>query len=265
MRQVVAVLFFLLLAAHAFAKNSKKTLLRVHVQENQESLNEKNQPSEESFQVGQFNGSLQVWVAMVVWDDRTVSATLDITNPGKESILLVPSQLVVFLPNGHSYRPFNRADVLEQAYALKNQKRAQTYSGYNPPPVTSFTSDCSLNGSTASCRTTADQSTQAGYAVGFALGAAIKTAIADRTFNKYIKQVQDEYLVSQQIAPGARVAGYVDFYVEDTHGGPFTLRVPAGGTFSGTPAPGKMAEQRTTYDFVFGPELITVDLAKDGH
>jgi len=70
---------------------------------------------------------------------------------------------------------------------------------------------------------------------------------------------------SQQIAPGARVLGYVDFYVEDVHGGPFILRVPAGGTFWWAPAPGKMAEQKTTYDFVFGPELITVDVAKDGH
>ena len=58
MRQVIAVLFFLLLAAHTFAKNPNKTLLRVHAQENQESLNEKNQPSEEAFQVG----SPQFWM-----------------------------------------------------------------------------------------------------------------------------------------------------------------------------------------------------------
>lgn len=104
-------------------------------------------------------------------------------------------------------RAYNRADVLEQANAAKDEKAARAYPGYNPPPVTTFKTNCSLNGDTASCLTTPDQSPQAGYALGYALGAAIRTAIAKHTFNTYIRQVEKEYLVSQLIASEATEVG----------------------------------------------------------
>ncbi|HEY2118361.1 MAG TPA: hypothetical protein VGH37_04180 [Candidatus Acidoferrum sp.] len=162
--------------------------------------------------------------------------------------LFVPSTIVVILPNGHSYRPFNQADVLQQAYAMENARTASAYSGYNPPPVTTYNTNCSLNGDTASCRTTADQSAQVGNAVGYALGATIKSAIARHKAEKYIKQVKEGYLVSQQIPLGATVIGHVDLYVEDVHSGPFTVRIPAGDK---------------TYDFVFGPEVIPLEVPKE--
>jgi hypothetical protein len=103
-------------------------------------------------------------------------------------------------------------------------------------------------GDTASCQTTADQSVQAGYAAGFALGATIRSAFARHKAEKYIKQIKEGYLVSQQIPLGATVVGYVDLYVEDVHAGPFTIRVPAGDK---------------TYDFVFGPETIVFEVPKE--
>lgn len=54
--------------------------------------------------------------------------------------------------------------------------------------------------------------------------------------------------MSQQIPIGATVVGSVDLYVEDVHAGPFTIRVPAGGK---------------TYDFVFGPEVTTLEIPKE--
>ena len=42
--------------------------------------------------------------------------------------------------------------------------------------------------------------------------------------------------------------GYVDLYVEDVHAGPFTVRVPAGDK---------------VYDFVFGPEVTTIEIPKE--
>jgi len=139
--------------------------------------------------------------------------------------------------------------VLQQAYALENSSVASTYSGYNPPPVTTYNTDCSLNGNIASCRTTADQSAQAGYAVGYALGASIRSALVRHKAEKYIKQIKEGYLVSQQVPLGATVIGQVDLYVEDVHSGPFTVRVPAGGD--------------KTYNFVFGPEVITFQVPRE--
>jgi hypothetical protein len=74
--------------------------------------------------------------------------------------------------------------------------------------------------------------------------AAIRNAIAREHADKYIKQVKEKYLVSQQIQPGDMLVGYVDIYIEDVHSGPFTLRVPVGDK---------------TYNFVFGPEAIALE------
>jgi hypothetical protein len=108
-------------------------------------------------------------------ENKTASVLLVLQNQSEKGNasaqqLFVPSTIVVLLPNGHSYRPYNQADILEAAEAIRNRGSANTYSGYKPPPITTYNTDCSLNGSTATCRTTADQSEQIGYAVGFALG-----------------------------------------------------------------------------------------------
>jgi hypothetical protein len=84
----------------------------------------------------------------------------------------------------------------------------------------------------------------------------IRSAVQRSKFKKYIEQVKKTYLVSQEIGPGDTVTGYVDLYLEDIHNGPFTVRVPAGGTTWFAPTPGQLAVQKTTYDFRFGPELI---------
>lgn len=183
------------------AKPKKQVMLQAHAQTNQESIDLTGQHGKQDFLVRESDSSLEIWGGMVTNDEHTVHLTLEITNYGNVTKLFVPSQIVVVLPNGHSYRPYNRADILDQAYAAKNNAKAQAYSGYNPPPVTQYTTDCSLTGNTAFCRTTPDVSAQAGYAVGFALGALIRTAIAEHSFNKYIKQVQEEYFVSQEISP----------------------------------------------------------------
>jgi hypothetical protein len=133
-------------------------------------------------------------------ENRTASVLLSIQNQSDQK-LFIPSTIVVILPNGHSYRPFNPADVLQAAEAMKNRSSADAYSGYNPPPATTYNTNYSLSGNTASCRTTADQSQQVGYAAGFALGAAIRNAITRTLANEYIKQVKEKYLVSRQSNP----------------------------------------------------------------
>lgn len=77
-KKVTIVLVPALLAASTYAKD-KKVMLQVHAQANRKSLDSKNEHSENDIQVGQGDSSLQVWAALVTWDDRTVSATLQIT------------------------------------------------------------------------------------------------------------------------------------------------------------------------------------------
>lgn len=236
-------------------RNSTKIALRPHVQANQESMDIKGQHGKSDIVAREWDGSLyaEATLAYFEGDARTVYLFLAIKNqsadvPPPPSQLFIPSTILIVLPNGHSYRPFNQTDVIQAAQAIENRRVANTYSGYNPPPVTSSNTNCSLSGDTASCRTTADQSAQAAYAIGYALGAAITNAFAIQKAKKYIQQVKTDYLVSQQIPLGGTVIGYVEVYIEDIHSGPFTVRVPVGGD--------------KTYDFVFGPEEIPVPAEK---
>jgi hypothetical protein len=242
-------------------KTVKRTALQAHAQATQDSMDVTGKHGDHDVVVREWDGELDVEASLIYWegDERTVSLVLAIEYPTNQDQaplarpkppqqLFAPSTILVLLPNGHSYRPFNQVDVLQAAYAAEKGNLANTYSGYNPPPVTTYNTDCSLNGDTASCRTTADQSAQAGYAVGFALGAAIKNAFARHKAEKYIKQVKESYLVSTQIPLGAKVMGYVDLYVEDVHSGPFTVRIPVGDS---------------THDFIFGPEVITSEIPKE--
>jgi hypothetical protein len=258
MRRVflLIILFVSLLAA---ADDKKKLLLKPHAHESQQSLDMTGQHSDKDVILWQWeeptiHQTLAVSASLIVWDSpgNGASLVLEITNPPTkagaphEEVTFVPSQIVVLLPNGNSYRPYHYHDVLEEAIATKENRVAQAYSGYNPPPVSNSNTTCSLNSNTANCRTTPDQSTQAGYNFGFALGAAIRGAISGHRAEKYIQQVKEKYLKSQVISPGTTIQGYVDLYVEDVNEGPFTVMIPAG---------------EKTYTFVFGPELVTVDKA----
>jgi len=231
----------------AKGKAERKIALRPHPQANQDSFDATGNHSEKDFVARESDGPLDVQASLMYWEgeNRTASVLLSIQNQSDQK-LFIPSTIVVILPNGHSYRPFNQADVLQGADEMKNRRSAEAYSGYNPPPATTYNTNCSLSGSTASCRTTADQSQQVGYAVGFALGAAIRNAIIRTHANEYIKQVKEKYLVSRQIQSGDTLVGYVDIYLEDVHSGPFVLRVAVGDK---------------TYNFVFGPESIAMEFS----
>jgi hypothetical protein len=236
------------------SKTDRKFALQPHPQPNQDSMDITGKHSDRDITVREWDGSMSVEAMLGYSGDseRIVNLLLGIENrpnevPPPPSQLFVPSTILVVLPNGHTYRPFNQADVIQQAVAMESGSLSNTYSGYNPPPVTHYDTNCSLNADTATCRTTADQSAQAGYAVGFALGAAIRNAFAKQKAEKYIQEVKKQYLVSQQVPLGGTVIGYVNLYVEDIHSGPFTVRVPAGDK---------------TYDFVFGPEDIEVPKEK---
>ena len=237
------------------SKTAKKTALKPHPQANQSSVDATGKHTGQDYTIREWDGSFYVEASLLSWEgnDRTVSLALAIANttnqtpsePTEQSF--APGTMVVILPNGHSYRPFNQGDVLQNALAAENGGLALTPSRFDPPLATIDGGDCSLSSDIATCRTNADQSLQAGYVVGFALGGEIENAFARRDARKYIKQVKEAYLVSRPIPPGAHAVGYVDFYIEDIHSGPFTVRIPAGSK---------------TYDFVFGPEEIAFELPK---
>jgi hypothetical protein len=255
-KRITVLAVLALLVIPALAKTTKQISLKAHPKPNQQDAAPPNQYGQKDVFVREWDGSLDILAGVRSWDDHTISLVLGISNHSKEPQLFVPSQIVVILPNGHSYRPYSRDDELQAAEWSKKAGVANAYSGYNPRPVTTYTTDCSINGNTAYCRTTPDQSAQAGYAVGFALGAAIRSAVVKHTFGKYIKQIKDSYLVSQQIAPEADVMGYVDLFVEDIHNGPFTVRlsIPTTGQVNL-----QLGPQPPAYDFIFGPEVLEID------
>jgi len=256
MRQA-SILIILFVSFLALAADKNKVILKPHPTETQSGLDMGGQHSDKDIAVWEWDKptlhpTLTMTASMIVWDSPGTGASLilSIQNPStvqgglNESVNFVPSQIVVILPNGNSYRPYHYSDVLNQAIAIKENRIVQSQSGYNPPPVTNYKTSCSINGNTANCQTTSDQSAQAGYNFGFALGAAIRGAISGHKADKYIQQVKEKYLKSQALVPGTMIGGYVDLYIEDIHDGPFTVIIPAG---------------EKTYAFVFGPELITVD------
>jgi hypothetical protein len=136
MRRVLHILFSLALVCYfpqvatAKGKSDKKTVFQPHAQGNQDTMDATGKHSDKDFVVREWDGSLYIEASLIYWegDDRTVSLVLAIQNPAaggppatpKPQQLFVPSTIIVLLPNGHSYRPYNRADVLQQAYAMEN-------------------------------------------------------------------------------------------------------------------------------------------------
>ena len=265
MKRITGLAVLALLAIPAQAKTKQQIMLQVHAKRNQQGADMTQQHGAQDFLVQEWDGSLAMWVAVLTWDDHTITLSLNILNTAKEPKLFVPSEITVILPNGHSYRAYSRDDVLQAAQSTKKGAAAGAYSGYSPPPVTTYDTNCSINGNTLQCRTTPDTSAQAGYAIGFALGVAIKSALVTHTFDKYIKQIKDEYLVSQQVPPGGTILGYVDLYLEDIHDGPFIITVPTGDENQLTGGQVSTTQQLPVpyYQFDFGPELIAVDFPKE--
>jgi len=261
MKKAFAILVCLpLLALSSDARTKNQIEIVAHAQGRQASLSssDRKKDGESEFQVSEAGIAFAISAGMIAGDDSTVSLALKVTNATTKARVFSPSEIVVILPNGHSYRPFSQVDVLAQAYEVKANPKRRKPAAQTVPSQSSDGAGCSVIGDSASCPTTPDLSTEAWSARRLALGSMIRSAMQRSKFKKYIEQVKKNYLVSQEIGPGGAVTGYVDLYLEDIHNGPFTVRVPAGGTTWFAPAPGQLAVQKTTYDFRFGPELVAV-------
>ena len=259
MKKALAILVCLpLLALSSDAQTKNQIEIVAHVQGRQASLSssDRKKKGESEFQVSEAGIAFAISAGMIAGDDSTVRLALKVINATNKARVFSPSEIVVILPNGHSYRPFSQVDVLAQAYEVKANPKHGKPAAHTAPSQSSDGAGCSVIGDSASCPTTPDLSTEAWSARRLALGSMIRSVVQRRQFKKYIEQVKKTYLVSQEIGPGDTVTGYVDLYLEDIHNGPFTVRVPAGGTTWVAPAPGQLAVQKTTYDFRFGPELI---------
>jgi hypothetical protein len=258
MKKVLVALACLpLMVISSGAKSKRDTVLVPHATSDQV-LQAPEQDRERGFarQVGR---AFDISASMVARDDHTLGLLLKITNASSKRLVFAPDEIVVILPNGHSYRPFTQTDVLQEAYAVEadpkgakpNRERievSQTISG----------AGCSVDGDSASCPTTADLATEQWHARRVALRAMTRSATHDRKLKNYVRGVREQYLGSRELAPGAAVSGYVDVYVEDIRSGPFTVRLPAGDTRWVAPAPGKLAVPVRTYDLSFGPEVMDV-------
>lgn len=222
-----------------------------------ESLDASDKHRESKFSVREAGNAFDISAGMIAWSGDTASLALKVTNASGIARVFSPDEIVVILPNGHSYRPFGRVDVLAQAYEVKaDPKGRRRHAAHSAPSQTNYDTACSVSGDTAACPTTPDLSTEAWSARRLALASMIRSVLQNRKSKKYIQQVKTSYLVSQEIPPGETVTGYVDLYLEDIHNGPFTVRVPAGNTTWFAPAAGQLAIPKTTYDFRFGPELV---------
>lgn len=267
MKKALAILVCLpLLALSSDARTKNQIEIVAHARGRQVSLSasDRKKDGESEFQISEAGIGFAISVGMIAEDDATVSLALKVTNATNEVRVFSPNEIVVILPNGHSYRPFSQVDVLAQAYEEKaNPNRRKEPAAHTAPSEISAGAGCSVSGDSASCATTPDSSPEAWSARRLALGSMIRSAVQHIKFNKYIEQVKKTYLTSQEIAPGGTVTGYVDLYLEGIHNGPFTVRVPAGGTTWVAPAPGKLAVPKTTYDFRFGPELMGDPRRKD--
>ncbi len=260
MKKALAILVCLpLLALSSDARTKNQMVLVPHARANQERLDASDKNRESKFSVREAGNAFDISAGMIAWNGDTVGLALKVTNASGMARVFSPDEIVVILPNGHSYRPFSRVDVLAQAYEVKADPKGRRAPAAHPAlSQTSYGTGCSVDGDSAACPTTPDLSTEGWFARRVALDSMIRSVLQNRKSKKYIQEVKKTYLVSQQIAPGDTVTGYVDLYLEDIHNGPFTVRVPAGNTTWFAPAPGQLAIPTTTYDFRFGPELVAV-------
>jgi hypothetical protein len=258
MRKTFAILVCLpLLALPSDARRKNQVEIVAHAQGRQESLSSpgSKKDGESEYQISEAGIAFAIAAGMLAEDDSTVSLALKVTNATTQARTFSPSEIVVILANGHSYRPFNQVDVLARAYQENSNPERKEAAARPVPPENRGGAGCSATADIASCTTTADSSSEAWSTSRRALGTMIRDTLERSRFKRYIEQVKKTYLVAKEIGSGDTVTGYVNLYLEDIHGGPFTVRVPAGGTTWIAPAAGELAIPKTTYDFRFGPEL----------
>jgi hypothetical protein len=255
---IIAVCISLLVPA-SVAKSRSDIVLLPHATGNHAGV----QPSERDRERGftrQVGRPFDISAGMVGRDDHTAGLLLKITNTSSKPLVFAPAEIVVILPNGHSYRPFTQTDVMQEAYeAEADPKGRKPYPERPNGPEATHSNSCSANGDSADCLTTADLSTEQWHGRRVALRAMTRAVLRDRKLKNYIRAVREEYLESRELNPGEAISGYVDVFVEHIRSGPFTVRVPAGDIKWVAPAPGKLAVPVRTYDLTFGPEVMDLE------
>jgi hypothetical protein len=223
-----------------------------------------NQPSLPPLSRDRANGFLirragrpfDVSAGMVPRNGETAELLLKITNESPKPLVFNPAEIIVVLPNGHSYRPFTQTDAMQEAYDVDADPKARKpFTDKVAVSEASLTASCTLDSDNVTCPTTADVSTERWRARRSALRGMTKTALEHNKAKNYVRAIREQYLAGAQLAPGETISGYVDLFVEDVHGGPFIVRVPAGDTKWIAPGPGKLAVPVSTYDISFGPEI----------
>ncbi len=259
MHKTFAILVCLLsLSIASDAKSNDKIVLVPDVQGRQASLRPTDKHQENTILVREAGNDFAISVGMIAPGTDTVRLLLNVTNASSKLHVFSPNEIVVILPNGHSYRPFSRVDVLALAHQIKSDPKGKKGSaiGTAPKEETASVPTCSMDREISGCSTTSETSMQAWYARRTALVAAIRNSLHHQKFKKYILDLEQNYLPPQQLAPGDALIGYVDVYVENAKMGPLTVRVPAGNTTWSAPAPGQLAVPKTTYDFRFHPQVV---------
>ena len=198
MKKALTILVCLpLLVLCSDAKTRDKTVLLPQVQANQTSVDPPERHGEIPLLIREAGNAFVISAGMIAGDADTVRLALEITNGSGQPRPFGPDEIVVLLPNGHSYRPFSQVDVLAQAYEAKaNPKQRNEAAAHTAPSEISAGAGCSVIGDNASCRTTPDSSTEAWSAKRLALGSMIRSAVERSKFKSYIEQVKKNYLVS---------------------------------------------------------------------
>ncbi|MGZ4824291.1 MAG: hypothetical protein ACXVZR_00195 [Terriglobales bacterium] len=262
MKKALVILVCLPLVVFSGVAKSKKPATLVASADPQ-ALLPSNKDQESGLLLRKVGSPFDICAGMRLRDSYTVGLLLKITNASAKPLVFAPSEIVVILPNGHSYRPFSQTDVLQEAYEVEAGARSESVAEETPTlsakrasvSEAGYASSCSVRGDSAACSTTADVSTERWRARRVALRYMTRAVLQDVKLKRYVRAVREQYLAAQKLAPGATASGYVDIYVENVRQGPFTVRVPAGGTNWIAPAPGELAVPVSAYNFSFGPEI----------
>ncbi len=256
MKKILATLLNVsLLLTFAMAAKTKIDTVLVP-SSNQPNLPPLTKDRENGFLIRRAGRPFDVSAGMVPRDGQTVGILLKITNSSSKALVFNTAEIIVVLPNGHSYRPFTQTDAMQEAYDVDADPKARKpYTDKVAVSEASLTSSCTLESDNVTCPTTADVSTERWRARRTALREMTRSVLEHNKAKNYVRSIREQYLVGGQLSPGETISGYVDVFVENVRGGPFVVRVPAGDTKWMAPAPGKLAVPVSTYDISFGPEI----------
>ncbi len=256
-RTLATLLNVSFLIAVSFAVPPKTKIDAVLVpSSNQPSLPPLSKDRENGYLIRRAGRPFDISAGMVPRDGQTAGVLLKITNSSSKPLVFNPAEIIVVLPNGHSYRPFTQTDTMQEAYDVDADPKARKpFADKVAISDASLTASCSLNSDNVTCPTTAEVSTERWRARRAALREMTRTVLEHTKAKNYVRAIREQYLVGSQVAPGETISGYVDVFVENVRGGPFIVRVPAGDTKWIAPAPGKLAAPIGTYDISFGPEI----------